>query len=85
MRRRHEHGVGAEAGDDHPVVVDGLSDDLEAERVDALVLRRVRRILDCDAGGAARQENAQQQVHPLRRPLHDDDLLRLGDHAACAA
>jgi len=38
MRRRHQHRIGVQPGDDHPVGVNRLADEVEAERPDALMV-----------------------------------------------
>jgi hypothetical protein len=62
------------------LLVDRLSDELEPESADALVLTIVGGVFDSDPCRALRGEESQQQIDALRRALHDHDLRRIGDH-----
>jgi hypothetical protein len=80
VRRSDKGRVALEAVDDEPLLVYGLSHELESARPDPGVLRRMGRILDSDSCGATSGEHAQEHIDALSSPLDDDDLLRLGDH-----
>ena len=85
MRRRHDHGVGLQPVDDDSVSVDGAPDDLETERLDPLVLPVQGRILDGHTTLAPVTQHAEDDVEPLRGPLYDHDLRRVGDDAPRSA